>query len=240
MLANLAFTLVLLSAAADPSAPIDESKATLVSHRKKVAVERFAPGSAGSYPAIIVLHGAGGLGDEPQSMLRERARELAHAGYVALLPHFFDPTGTKFNNPYRNRDYFQVWMETVRATVTYALSLPNVDRRRIGLLGFSLGAYVAMSEAMFDTRVSAVVEYSGALFDELGVQLQRMPTTLIVHGEADRIVPVSEARKLAALFDARQVRHELAIYPGAGHGLSAGDGQDAWRRTLKFFEQYLR
>jgi carboxymethylenebutenolidase len=240
VLANLAVTLTLLTAAADPSAPIDESRATLVSHRKRVAVERFVPGGAGPYPAIILLHGAGGPGDDPRSMLRERARELARAGFVSLVPHFFDRTGTKFSNPYRNRDYFQVWTETIQATVSYAANLPTVDRRRIGLLGFSLGAYVALSEAMFDTRVSAVVEYSGGLFDELALQLRQMPPTLIVHGEADRIVPVAEARKLAALFQARQVPHVLAIYPGAGHGLSAGDGQDAWQRTLKFFDQHLR
>jgi dienelactone hydrolase len=240
MLANLAVTLVLLAADTELPAPIDESKATLVSHRKKVVVERFAPGAPGSYPAILVLHGAGGPGDDPRSMLRERARELARAGYVALIPHFFDRTGTRFNNPYRNRDYFQVWMETVRDTVTYAATLPSVDRRRIGLLGFSLGAYVALSEAMFDNRVAAVVEYSGGLFGELADQLEGMPPTLIVHGDSDRIVPVVEARRLAALFEARRVRYEIAIYPGAGHGLSETDGKDAWQRTRKFLDRHLR
>jgi carboxymethylenebutenolidase len=240
MFPNLALTLVLLTADSEPPAQVVETKTTLTSHRKKVAVERFEPGAPGPYPAVIVLHGAGGPGDDPQSMLRERARELARDGYVALIPHFFDRTGTRFKNPYRNREYFQVWMETIRDTVTYAATLPTVDRRRIGLLGFSLGAYVALSEAMFDTRVAAVVEYSGGLFGELASQLEAMPPTLIVHGEADRIVPVVEARRLAALFEVRQVRFEIAIYPGAGHGFADEDGKDAWQRTRKFLDRHLR
>jgi len=239
MLANLAVTLVLFSAFAE-DAPIDESTATLVSHRKKVTVEVFQPAASGVHPAIIVLHGLGGIGDDPKSALRERARELARSGYFAVVPHLFDRTGTKFNNPYRNRDFFQAWTETVRDTVTYAASRPKVDRRRIGLLGFSLGAYVALSEAMFDPRISAVVEYSGALLDELAEQLERMPPTLIIHGDSDRSVPITEARKLAELFTARQVPFELAIYKGAGHGLSGEDGKDAWQRTLAFFEKHVR
>jgi carboxymethylenebutenolidase len=225
---------------AEPPAPVEETKTTFFSRRKKIAVERFEPKIPASYPAVIVLHGAGGIGDDPRSMVRERARELARAGFVALLPHFFDRTGTKFNNPYRNREFFRAWTQTVHDTVTYAATLPTVDRRRIGLLGFSLGAYVAMSEALFDSRVSAVVEYSGALLDELAGQLERMPPTLILHGEADRIVPVLEARRLAGLFEARQVRYEISIYKGAGHDLSGDDGKDAWRRSLTFLDKHLR
>jgi carboxymethylenebutenolidase len=230
----------LLLAAADPPATIEETKTNFVSHRKKVAVELFELKAPGAHPAIVLLHGAGGVGDDPKSMLRERARELARAGYVVFIPHFFDRTGTKFSNPYRNRDFFQIWMQTVHDTVSYAATVPTVDRRRVGLLGFSLGACVAMSEAMFDPRVSAVVEYSGSLLDELAGQLERMPPTLILHGGADRSIPVREARKLVELFDERQVSYEIAIYEAAGHGLSGDDGKDAWRRTLAFLNKHVR
>jgi carboxymethylenebutenolidase len=238
LLAIAATGLVLV--AADPPAAVDESKATFVSHRRKIGVERFAPKAPGKYPLIVVVHGVGGLGDDPRSPLRERARELARAGYIALLPHLFDRTGNKLNNAYKNREHFQAWMETVHETIGYAATLPSVDRRRIGLLGYSLGAHVVVSEAIFDPRVSAVVEYSGGVLDELAEQLEQMPPTLILHGAADRSVPVREAQKLAMLFDARQVSYEIKIYPGAGHGLTGDDGKDAWRRTLAFFQKHVR
>lgn len=238
-LSALAFWTVLLAAADDPPAPVVETRTTFVSHRKKVVVERFEPQAPGPHPAIVVLHGANGVDDHPQTMLRERARELARAGYIAFIPHYFDRTGTNLKNATRNRQYFQVWMETVRDAVTYAASQPAVDRRRIGLLGYSLGAHVAVSESAFDTRIGAVVEYAGGLLPDLADQLERTPPILILHGDADRIVPVAEAQKLAALLEFRQLPYEVAIYKGAGHSLTGDDGADAWKKTLAFFRARL-
>jgi len=66
-----------------------------------------------------------------------------------------------------------------------------------------------------------------------------MPPTLILHGDADRSVPIREARKLSALFDAWGTPYETKIYPGAGHGLRGDDEKDAWRRTINFFGKHL-
>ena len=66
-----------------------------------------------------------------------------------------------------------------------------------------------------------------------------MAPTLILHGEDDRIVPVSEARKLQQALEARGVAHEVRIYPNEGHVLSPLAGLDAARRTMLFLARHL-
>jgi carboxymethylenebutenolidase len=229
---------------AEPAGAIEEASETFPSHGKRVAVERLAPKGPGRYPLVVVLHGAGGIGPGGTgSPLHQEARLLARRGYVALVPHYFDRTaGAKLNNPTRNARYYKVWMETIADAVTYAGRLPNVDRRHIGLLGHSLGAGLAVSNAMADPRIAAVVEYAGSLVFINGPPQEPlpMPPTLILHGDADTIVPVSEAHKLNALFTEWQTTFEIKIYPGAGHGFRGDDEKDAWKRTVEFLDRHLK
>ena len=240
-------------AIADPPEPAVETKAepeievvneTFPSHGKKVAIERFVPRASGRYPLVVLLHGAGGIApDGPGSLLHEEARRLARRGYVAVIPHYFDRTaGAKLNSPTRNARYYKVWMETIADAVTYAGRLPQVDRRHVALLGHSLGAGLAVSNAMADSRVSAVVEYAGSLVFINGPPLEPlpMPPTLILHGDADNIVPVREAHKLEALLSEWQTPFEIKIYPGAGHGFRGDDEKDAWKRAVAFLDKHLK
>jgi carboxymethylenebutenolidase len=230
--------------AVEPAAEIEAVKETFSSHGKKVGLERYAPKAPGRYPLVVLLHGAGGIGpDGPGSLLHEEARRLARSGYVAMVPHFFDRTaGAKLNNPTRNARYYKVWMETIADAVSYGVRLPQVDRRHVGLLGHSLGAGLAVSNAMVDPRVSAVVEYAGSLvfIDGPPQDPLPMPPTLILHGDADTVVPVREAYKLDALLKEWQTPYEIKIYPGAGHGLRGDDEKDAWRRALEFLDKHLK
>ena len=241
--ASMAFAADPPAQTAEPAA-IEETSETFSSHGKRVAVERFAPKAPGRYPLVVLLHGAGGIGpDGPGSLLHEEARRLARSGYVALVPHYFDRTaGAKLNNPTRNARYYKVWMETIADAVSYAGRLPQVDRRHVGLLGHSLGAGLAVSNGMADRRVSAVVEYAGSLvfIDGPPQEALAMPPTLILHGDADTVVPVREAHKLNALFKDWQTPFEIKIYPGAGHGFRGDDEKDAWNRTLEFLDKHLK
>ena len=54
-------------------------------------------------------------------------------------------------------------MRTVGVAITFAAQPPSVDPDRIGLLGFSLGAYLALSVTWVEPRVKAVVEFFGGM-----------------------------------------------------------------------------
>jgi carboxymethylenebutenolidase len=68
---------------------------------------------------------------------------------------------------------------------------------------------------------------------------QRMPPVLILHGEDDRVVPVSEATKLQQLLERAGTPYEIKLYPGAGHGFNGLQLMDAGRRTVQFLNKYL-
>ncbi len=131
-------------------------------------------------------------------------------------------------------------MEAVAAAISHAQSRPEVDPARIGLVGFSLGAYLAMSVAAQDPRVGAVVECFGGMPDRIAENLQRLPPTLILHGDADAVVPVSEAYKLEDLLRARGVEYEIRIYRGVGHAFTGAAAVDSITRTAGFLRRHLR
>jgi dienelactone hydrolase len=220
-------------------AMIVESMSKFESKGKSIAVETFEPKAPGQYPAIVILYGSGGM-DIGGPVFRGLARELARRGYVALLPHYFDRTGTKISDPATSAKHFKEWMETIGDAVTFVAGRPAVDRERIGLLGFSLGAYLSLSNATFDPRVKAVVEFFGGLPPALEDRADKLPPTLILHGDADPIVPVKEAHRLESLLKDRKVPYELHIYKGAGHAFLGADGADSARRTLQFFDKYVK
>ncbi len=111
--------------------------------------------------------------------------------------------------------------------------------RRIGLLGFSLGAYLSLSNAGIDSRVQAVVEFFGGLPKEMKPFVRRIPPVLILHGESDPTVPVEEAYHLQQVLEGKGVPYEMQIYPGIGHSFTGEIWRDAGLRTLAFLKKHL-
>jgi dienelactone hydrolase len=216
-----------------------ESKASFESQGKPIAVDRFEPKAPGRYPAVLVIHGAGGPAIGGPRM-RDLARLLASKGYVAHVVHYFDLTGTVVADLPAIKANFQAWMKVVADGVTNASKQPNVDPGRVGLIGFSLGSYLSVSLSVFDARVSAVVEYFGGLPDVLVKEVKTLPPTLILHGDADLIVPVAEAKALEALCKDKNAPYEVCIYKGQTHGFTGDPSLDAARRALAFLEKHVK
>jgi dienelactone hydrolase len=219
--------------------PVREETGSFESGGKTIKVERYEPADKGKHPAVLVLYGAGGM-KVGGVVFRATARELARRGYVAVLVHYFDRTGTDFGDAKTNVKEFATWLKTIGDAVTYTLELENVDKEHVGLLGFSLGAFLSLSEAVHDPRIGAVVEFFGGLPPALTDRIDKLPPTLILHGEEDRVVSVDEARKLEKLCKVNNRTYDIHIYPKSGHGFLGADGADAAKRTYEFFDKYLK
>jgi dipeptidyl aminopeptidase/acylaminoacyl peptidase len=65
------------------------------------------------------------------------------------------------------------------------------------------------------------------------------PPTLLIHGTADRTVPISHSERAYAAFQTAGVPTEYIIMEGAGHGFRGEQAEQATAARVRWFTQYL-
>jgi carboxymethylenebutenolidase len=195
----------------------------------------FVPDGGGRHSAVVLLHGGAGL-TRRGSDFRAYGQDLARQGFLVLLPHYFDATRSETMGPPTGQR-FALWQRAVRDSIAWLRARPDVGK--VSLLGFSLGAFLAVS---LGAEADGIVDYYGGI-SELAPLPAKLPPILILHGDADSTVPVAEARRLAAVLEERRVPHEMHLYAGAEHVFDANRspgsaGQDAWTRTIGFLRAH--
>ena len=216
--------------------PVAQSQLSLVKGGTPILIDAYQPEAIGRrFPAVIGLHGSGGGHDA----MAATAKPLAAEGFAVFVPHYFDRTGTTVADKASSIRNFPLWMKALWDVTSLIADESAVDPDRIGILGFSLGGYLATSLAAIDPRVKAAVEFSGGFPREMKLLVRRLPPTLIIHGQVDDVIPVSEAHHLQELLTSKHISHEIQIYPGEGHHFATEARGDADRRTIAFFKKHL-
>jgi fermentation-respiration switch protein FrsA (DUF1100 family) len=95
-------------------------------------------------PAVALLHGFTGQHIESAFVFTRLARELCDAGIAALR---FDFRGSGDSEGVFSEVTIEREVEDARAALRWLRARPDLDSRRIGLLGCSLGSTVAMLTA---------------------------------------------------------------------------------------------
>ena len=216
---------------------VKKSARSFESGGKTIRVDSFVPANEQAHPAVIALHGSTGMAesisDKPASM-------LAAQGYAVLLLHFFDRSGTVAQpSPQEMHDLFPEWMAAIGDAIGYVGTLNHVVNTQTALVGFSLGAYLALAVGATDARVKAVVDFCGGLPEELHATSPKLPPTLILHGDQDKSVPIAEAYKIKELADKTGSVCEMHVYRGEGHFLSTFSMLDAAQRVQRFLGEHL-
>jgi carboxymethylenebutenolidase len=245
-----AFAVVLALAATIPLCAADWTPGTFQSNGEPVEEHHCVPAGAGPFPAVIMLHGAGAR-DAGSEDFEDYCSKLADHGYYTEFIEYYSQTSPASvgNIAGMMRD-FPTWTDEIRSGVAALKQNPAVNPQKIGLMGFSLGAYLSLAYgATHPNDIAAIVDYYGGLTQALYPRASTMPPVLIIHGEIDRIVPVSQAIDLDAALTKAGRPHEMKIYPGAEHAFNfpeavfwykPGAANDAWNRSLKFFDTYLK
>ena len=222
------------SAPAGVRQPVEQSGVSFQSQGHSVQVDAYLPKSRGRHPAAIVLHGSSGIHMVGGSGAQRYAEALARRGIAAYVVHYFDGTGTfTASDATEAREYWR-WVRVVRDAVGWLRARPEVRPSRVGLLGVSLGAYLAVGAAAGDPRVNRVVLVSGGLEPGIADSVRRFPPVLLLHGTADVVVPVASEDTLSRLLARHRVMMVEHRYPGEGHDLGDKAAVDAVDRSARF------
>lgn len=222
------FWFCLAGLAAEGQAPPTEF-VTFLSHGREISCAVYGPKEP--MATIIVLEGQTPLEstDGPA-----QAAFFASHGYRVLLPDYTSVASPTVKPTAAN---YRRWAQVVEDMLVD----PNLLRsRRVGLAGQNLGASVALVAAANNSKVSAVVEWSGLLPNEFFAQVQSLPPLLILHGEQDDEVPVLNARQLVRLCKLKDFVCDAPEYPNEGHVFSASATESSNLRALNFYRTYLR
>jgi carboxymethylenebutenolidase len=200
---------------------------------------------SGTHPGVIVLHGSYGW----RPAYAQYAKALSDSGFVALAIDYFAETGRDSVWGQSTRMWLD-WQAAVGSAAEYLRSLPSVSKEHLGLVGFSRGAFLAVSVTSSIPAVKAVVDFFGGIntsTNSLENQVRNFPPLLILHGDADTVVPVRFAHILREAVIASGGEVEMHIYPGAHHAFNASFGptyndsaaSDSFRRTVEFLRRRL-
>lgn len=201
-----------------------------------IAVDWF-PAGGGTGPAVLLLHGADGLAFAEGYRLA--ARVLASAGYGVGLVHYLDRTRDRRVVYARIKQDYPTWLAVTRDAVSWIAAHPGVDPARIGIVGVSLGAALAIDTAGADPRIKAVVDYFGPVLEGVHERVKRLPPTLILHGQMDGVVGVEHAHAFAAMLKRLGTPYEIQIYPDQGHGFIGQAQLDSASRVAAFLGRHL-
>jgi dienelactone hydrolase len=214
------------------------SKISTQSGGHRIRIDKYATARSGKNPAILVLHGAGGtLLDGPE--LRRVARQLAEAGNSVYLVHYFNRTGTIFGFDSGMQKNFAVWLATVRDCIKFAQQ-DSADPSPVGIYGYSLGGFLALSAASDNPAVGAVVEHAGGIWNEKTERIKRMPPVLIIHGKRDRRVPFQKyAQPLAGVLRKRGATFKTRFFPEEGHVFTSSAMSKVREAAVEFFHRHF-
>ena len=179
---------------------------------------------------VVMLHGYGTDGNDLISLAPRWAEMLPDAEF--LSPHAPYPCELGVGRQWFGMEQSQT-PDMVRASAKAAgailegflddaLAARKLEARDMALLGFSQGAMMALFVALRRASApAAVISYSGALIGEadLAGEIRSRPPVLLVHGDADEVVPYAKLARAEWYLKALNVPLTIETRPGLAHGI---------------------
>ena len=123
-------------------------------------------------PLLIVNTGFDGTAEELYFAVAKAAYQH---GYHVL---FFDGPGQGQSIKAQNMPFQPEWEKVIHAAINFAVQQPNVDSKKIALLGISMGGYLALRACAFEPRLKACVLDPG-VYNFVSPALARLPVDAV-------------------------------------------------------------
>jgi carboxymethylenebutenolidase len=208
----------------------------------------YSPEVKGKTPGIIVIHEWWGLND----WVKEEASKLADQGYVTLAIDLY--RGKLATTPEEAHEIMRGVPEDrakrdLHAAFEFLESQSNVNKDRIGAIGWCMGGGYSLDVALQEPTLKAdVINYGHLATDPASIE-KIHAAVLGLFGGQDRGIPVDDVRKFEQLMKDKGKTIDVVIYSDAGHafenpnnqtGYRADDAADAWKHITDFFANNLK
>lgn len=210
----------------------------------------YRPEGKGPFPAVVLMHGCGGLYSRStgqiSSKMRFWAEFLRERGYVALLVDSFRPrnleeicTQYKRPNSAKTRSY------DAYGGLIYLQRMAIVEPRHVALMGWSNGSRAALSAMARDGRYRPVQLPEGgfraaiAFYPQCRVKYtdisvyQPYAPLLILTGELDDWTPAQHCVALTQAAQAAGADMHIIVYPDAHHSFDSPNSRVRYRPEVR-------
>ena len=196
---------------------------------------RLEPRSGKARQLVVFLHGYGADGNDLIDVGRAWQGLLPDAAFVS--PHAPRPCGQApsgrewfgltFRNPDERWNGVNAAAPELDAFLDAELKRRNLPPSALALVGFSQGTMMALHVGLRrPVAPAAIVGYSGilimpgdAMSDAFAAQIKSRPPVLLIHGDADQMIPVQAVTHSAEGLAALGIPAEWHISLGVGHGI---------------------
>jgi carboxymethylenebutenolidase len=226
----------------------DSKTASYKSGDETVQGVLYAPQGKGPFPALLVIHEWWGLNE----WVKEQASRFADQGYVVLAVGLY--RGKVAKTPDEAHEIMRGVPEDrakrdLHAAFEFLASQSNVNKGRIGAIGWCMGGGYSLDVALQEPTLAAdVINYGHLATDTEALKKINAPI-LGLFGGQDRGITPDDVHKFEQSMKLLGKSIDVKIYDEAGHafenpnnkdGYREADAADAWKRTVDFLAMTLK
>ena len=206
-----------------------------------------SPASGGKAKQLVILvHELGADGSDLIALAPHLASVLPDAHFIAPdgpFPCDMAPYGRQWfslqdRDPHVMLSGIRMAAPILDGFIDQQMTRFGLDASSVALVGFSQGTMMSLHVApRRPDPLAAVVGFSGALLagEALLEEARSRPPILLVHGDADDVVPVQATPAAAGALQDAGFAVETLICPGVPHSIDPA----GLRRAMDFLARYL-
>ncbi len=232
-----------------PSANTQSSRQQFIvpTERGEVLVESFGNCENVTCPAVVILSGSKGFGAPVYDEIGQIFRGAGLNGYLVHVLTAADLNTIATSHGARERIAYYAkrlpnWTSAVQSVTTYLERQPR-HGGKVGVLGISLGAQIALAATDGRSEDDALLLVDGGLPSGYSQSLRSLPSMLLIWGSADQTFPLSNGRKLRPTARRLGGIVTFEVYEGGAHDFfvrsGSGNADAAHRSAAKFLAKHL-
>lgn len=206
------------------------------------------PDDDAQHPGMVLIQEWWGI--EPQIL--RLAQKLAVEGFVVAVPDLYhgkiatEPDEAMKMGMMIRGNVDKAAKEIIGALETVKAK-PNVTPKKLGLMGFCVGGFMAYIVASRYPDLGAVVPFYGARYDPTAEEVAKVNAPVLAfYGSRDHSVPQEQIEKIEQMYKAAGKDITVKVYD-AGHAfmnLDHGQGNEtaaaeAWPLAVNFLKEKL-